>query len=540
MRQPQNIPRKYEHLFSDIDMGRIKIPKFQREFVWSKENTAKLIDSIIKGFPIGTFIFWNTTEQLRHIKNIGNIDLPEIEEGQQVSYVLDGQQRITSLYALRKGIRITKDGTEIDYQDIYIDLSADPDAEDEIVFTDEPKSESSISVYRLLSGSLTSLISDFSTSEIGKIEIYQKRLTGYDFSTIVIDGYPIDIACEVFTRINTGGQELTMFEIMVAKTYDESKDFDLAREYDELVDSKSGEKDLEDADFDTIPSSTVLQCISAHLAGQVKGKDILKLNKAEFIEAWPDVKEAIFLAVDYFRDQLSVPVSRLLPYNQLLVPFTYFFLKNDLSPPTTSQTKWLVQYFWWASLSRRFYAGVDSKIEQDLRRMDVILDGNQPDYKNDEVKIDVDTLRFHGFSASDAFNKAILCLFASFTPRSFASNSNVRLNNSYLKAINSKNYHHFFPRAYLKKNGFEDWQANSIVNITLVDDYLNKRRIGAKAPSTYISEFEAENSEIAATLKTHLIDDIKGYGIKEDEYEVFLDKRAGKIVSEISKRLNPV
>lgn len=113
MLQPQNQNKKYEHLFSDIDQGYLKIPKFQRDFVWSQAQTARLIDSIIKGFPIGTFIFWKTREELRHVRNLGNIDLPETPKGDAVSYVLDGQQRITSLYALRKGLKITTNDKKI-------------------------------------------------------------------------------------------------------------------------------------------------------------------------------------------------------------------------------------------------------------------------------------------------------------------------------------------------------------------------------------------------------------------------------------------
>ena len=119
MLQPENQPKKYQHLFSEIDTGKIKIPKFQRDFVWGKEQTAKLIDSIIKGYPIGTFILWKTRDELRHFKNIGNIELPETPKGDAVNYVLDGQQRITSLYAVRKGIILTRDNKEIDYKDLF-------------------------------------------------------------------------------------------------------------------------------------------------------------------------------------------------------------------------------------------------------------------------------------------------------------------------------------------------------------------------------------------------------------------------------------
>ena len=130
--QPENQSKKYDALFVEIDKGDIKLPMFQREFVWEKEQTAKLIDSIIKGFPIGTFIFWKTKEELRSYKEIGNHRLPETPKGDYAQYILDGQQRITSLYAIRKGIRITKDGKEIDYQDIYINLDFDPKTDEQI------------------------------------------------------------------------------------------------------------------------------------------------------------------------------------------------------------------------------------------------------------------------------------------------------------------------------------------------------------------------------------------------------------------------
>ncbi len=114
MQQLKNDSEKYAVLFANIDSGRVKIPQFQRDFVWGKEKTAALIDSILKGFPIGTFILWKTRERLRHMRNIGNFELPEPPSGDAIQYVLDGQQRITSLYAVRKGARITQDGREID------------------------------------------------------------------------------------------------------------------------------------------------------------------------------------------------------------------------------------------------------------------------------------------------------------------------------------------------------------------------------------------------------------------------------------------
>ena len=100
MNQPKPHSINFKTLISDIEQGRIKIPQFQREFVWSKESSAKLIDSILKGYPIGTFILWKTQERLRSVRNIGGLDIPETPAGDSVYYVLDGQQRITSLFCI--------------------------------------------------------------------------------------------------------------------------------------------------------------------------------------------------------------------------------------------------------------------------------------------------------------------------------------------------------------------------------------------------------------------------------------------------------
>jgi len=171
MLQPENQPKKYEHLFADIDRGIIKIPKFQREFVWDKQQTASLIDSVIKGYPIGTFILWKTKDELRHYKNIGNANLPDTRKGDFVYYVLDGQQRITSLYAVRKGLIINKDGVEIDYKDIGINLDLYPEDDENLLITEPAQNIPSISVYKLLNGQLTEFLDEFSKDQLRKIEL---------------------------------------------------------------------------------------------------------------------------------------------------------------------------------------------------------------------------------------------------------------------------------------------------------------------------------------------------------------------------------
>jgi len=112
----------------------------------------------------------------------------------------------------------------------------------------------------------------------------------------------------------------------------------------------------------------------------------------------------------------------------------------------------------------------------------------------------------------------------------------VRLSNDWLKRANSKNYHHFFPKAYLAKQGYPETSANHIGNITIVDDYLNKRQIGARPPSEYMKVFRQENKLLADVMKTHLIS-LDDSGIWDNDYELFLNMRCQGISTELSKRI---
>src|SRR6056297_2479365 len=137
--QPKPDSKKYSDLITEIQKGIIKIPKFQRDFVWTIDKTAKLLDSILKGYPIGTFILWQTNERINDIKNIGNLDIPDTPDGVKVQYVLDGQQRITSLFAAYRGAQIQKNGEKktTNYGDIFVNLDVDLDDNDDQVISAE-------------------------------------------------------------------------------------------------------------------------------------------------------------------------------------------------------------------------------------------------------------------------------------------------------------------------------------------------------------------------------------------------------------------
>jgi hypothetical protein len=110
------------------------------------------------------------------------------------------------------------------------------------------------------------------------------------------------------------------------------------------------------------------------------------------------------------------------------------------------------------------------------------------------------------------------------------------LDNSHLKISASQNYHHFFPKNYLQQNCKEK-EPNLVANITLIDGYSNKHRIGKKAPSDYISTFAKGNPIISDTLKTHLIKDMTSYGVTTDDYDTFVIRRSKAIAAALNVKL---
>lgn len=529
MQQPEPLSSNFNMFIDDIDRGVIKIPQFQREFVWSIEQSAKLIDSILKGYPIGTFILWESDEQLRSIRNIGGAQLPETPAGTKVQYVLDGQQRMTSLYASLKGLQIQKGNRVEQFSNIHIDLVADED--DTLVLTDvsERDKDEVISLITLMEGSLSTIF-QYPAHVHDKIQMYKDRLKTYRFSTILMRSASLDIATEVFTRLNVGGKSLTVFEIMVAKTYDELKKFDLSEQYQKFID------EVETVGYETISDSTLLQTVAVLLKGECTGKTILKLEKQSFIDIWPKAVDALYKAIELFRHTFRIPVSKLLPYNGLLVPFAYFFYKHP-KKPVGEQLKYLEDFFWRIVVTERYSTGLETKIAQDIKKIDSILQNKLPKYET-PVDVSKEMIINNGwFSVNRSFIKGMLCLMAYNEPKSFNDNSIVQISNDWLKQGNSKNYHHFFPKAFLKKKEEDEFYINHIVNITIVDDFLNKNVIRAKAPSNYMNSFKSDNKELEDTMKTHLIDDLDAYGVWNDDYDLFFDKRAERLSEELSKRI---
>ena len=539
---------QFSNIKTALEEGRLKIPQFQRDFVWTLEESAALLDSVIKDYPIGSIILWNTTETLRTVRNIGGLDFDTAKEGTSVNYIIDGQQRVTSLYAILKGVEeIDRDGKKTSYKNVYVDLETQEG--ERIVVLEKESEEDSYRYIRLheLLEFDPEFIRNYSKDRLDKIRSYRDKIISFELPKIDLpQNADIEVATEVFTRLNTGGKDLSPFEIMVAKTYSEKPSFDLSEKYKKLCE--------ELGDWE-IPDSTVLQIVSVLLTEQCSRKVILALKKDEFIAIWEDVVDSIKRAIDFFKKNYQIPVSKLLPYDGLTIPFAYYFFrkKNDkgkkVISPIGDDKKYLQDLFWRIALSGRYSSSVASKVAQDIGRVKKIIKGKKPSY-DWPVDPSPESIKNNGeFSVGRSFIKAILAIYAAKKPRCFRTGGDVILDNSYLKIASSKNYHHFFPKGFLNKKNIniveesfndgedkKEFYVNHILNITIIDAELNKGAIGARAPSDYLSRFQDEDPKLKEYLKTHLIDLDKDE-VLEDNYKKFFDNRAKRVSAEIKKRI---
>lgn len=520
MKQPKADTMKYPELLAEIEGGVIKIPDFQRQVVWDLEQTLYLLDSVSKGFPIGSFIFWSTQDRLKSHRNIGNLALKEVPENRVVDYVLDGQQRITSLYACLMGAKINNK----EYQ-VFCDLDAPSESDDVFVLDQHDKSRY-VNLKDIL-GDDAHLSYDLLTSPRKKrFNEIRDAFRYYDFPLVRIEDQPLDVICDIFTRINNTGTELNLFDLMVAKTW--SEDFNLREKYNELV------IELERAQFEGVGTSSVMQAISGILKSGCTRKLTLSITRSEISEAWEDIAKSIKLSVDFLRDNIGVPSSKLLPYPSVIVPLSYFYHRNKFRQPDDFQSRILSRYFWRSAAIERYSSGTETKLGQDIKEMDTLLSGKAEEertfaYPDGWTAFNGDKVLRTEFSLSNAFCKMILAFLASNRPLSLENNTPVRVDNSSLARSNSRHYHHFFPKNHLSKKGIPKELANRVANICIVPAESNLH-YSDDAPKDYLNPLRTSNPNLSSALMSHLIkEEYKDFGIEEDDYEKFLESRAEMI-----------
>lgn len=511
-----------------IDMvtrGQVRIPAFQRGFVWDAERVAYLMDSIYKGYPFGSLMFWRTKEQLKSDRDLGPFQLPAPAEDYPVDYVLDGQQRLTSIFGV---FQTTMAPTlPVDWVDIYFDVKAEKTAQDS-QFVALQKSD-------VIDGQHFPLKTLFDSSA------YRKATAGYDEDELkVIDDMqaifketkiPVQITktddkatvAIIFERVNRQGVELDTLQLLSAWTW--SEEFQLADQFAELAD------ELSPFGFSAVGSDTdlLLRCSSAILANDASPNALMNLNGAEVREKFDLVTNGVKYAVDFLRKSYHIEALSNLPFTTQLVPLAAFFAVpgNKESSYTEDQKHAIDKWFWRSSFTKRYSSGVLRNLKSDIIEIKKLKSGETSKIDEIHTTIDRDFFLSNSFGMGNVNTKTFLLALSTLKPRSFVSGQYVDLEKT-LKAANRSEFHHMMPRDFLKASGQTYYSENILANMCFLSRADN-RKLGGDAPSVYRSKMPAQVDEIiscAATTNT----------LFSDNFQKFAEERAD-ILTDICKAL---
>ena len=504
-----------------VTRGQIRIPAFQRGFVWDSERVAYLMDSIYKAYPFGSLMFWRTKEQLKFDRDLGPFRLSEPKEDYPVDYVLDGQQRVTSIFGVfQTDMEPENPG---DWLDIYFDLSAEQTPQD--------------SQFVALSPDLVKPDKHFPLKTLFDTTAYRAATEGLNVETIKrIDEMqaifketkiPVQVSktedkatvAIIFERVNRQGVELDTLQLLSAWTW--SEEFQLADQFEELAD------ELRPFGFAEVGGDTdlLLRCCSAVLAGDASPKALMELNGGHVREQFDVVTNGVKHAVDYLRQNFNAQTLANLPFVTLLVPLAVFFAVpgNKEAAYTNDQRRQINRWFWRAAFSRRYSSGVLRNLKVDISELAALRDGKHSALGEFDVAIDEQFFLTNNFSMGNVNTKTFLLMLATKRPESFVSGQPINLAET-LKAANRSEFHHMMPKDFLRKSGQDKYSENILANLCFLARADN-RKLGGQAPSSYRALMPDDQAAIERILGTAAATDL----LFKDEYAPFVEKRASDL-----------
>lgn len=483
-------------LLSDVARGNIKIPVFQREYVWNDEQIMSLLDSIFRGYPVGSLLLWSTKVSLDHERNVGGFALPKTPEDYPVNYVLDGQQRLTTLYGVFNSDAETTDAELAD----RFNVCFVPEHES-FIHHSAADQESSINLRVILDTTkLLPELARFTDEHQKRIATLTERFKDYEFPVVTIKDRTNQEVCRVFQRINSSGTSLSTLELLAAWTW--SEQFDLRNEIETLLDR------LADKGYEQLDEALLMRCLASIVLGGIEADELVDAAPDKLIEGMVTLKQAMYATIDFLEKELLIKNIVFLPFPIMLVPIVSFFSKT--LKPTASQLCGLRRWFWFCSFTQRYKAGTNTFVMADLKNMCQLAAG-EPVF--DTLDADVDASLFKKtWRINSTAAKAAICLLAQFGPRSFLTGSSVDLGNA-MAAYNAREFHHVYPKAFLATLGIGFHEANVIANVCLLTSSDN-RTITDRDPREYFATIPAHmKSQIfsSALIPTEAADGSRPY-----------------------------
>ncbi len=343
-------------LVERIAAGKIRVPRFQRAFVWRQTDLHALLDSILRGFPIGSILVWDTEENMESTRRIGPMEISPRPDG-MIGYLLDGQQRVSTLVGtlrLTDGMNATVD--QIDWR-VYCNL----DTREFHRASAEDVGPQHFPVRSLLNTAgffeacrrIQSEVDDLVQSQkwLDEADRLANAFRNYQLPLIRIRDADLDSAVTVFARLNRTGRKMAADEMVSALTYQKGQ-FHLAQEMNNF------KVELAQKRFGNLDRVFLFRAVLAALDRDIYVKDWADIMvKPEVREALPSAFESATEGIRHalkFLARLGVTSDRLLPYGLQLVFLGEFF--RQCPQPTANVDELLNRWFWVTSFAGWFGA----------------------------------------------------------------------------------------------------------------------------------------------------------------------------------------
>jgi uncharacterized protein DUF262 len=375
-----------ETYLNDVNKGQLRVPKFQRPFVWRPDQMLDLFDSIERGYPIGSLLLWETDLELESLGHVGGLPVPTAPR-ELVTYILDGHQRLSTLYSC---LYLTEVGKTVESDDppwlwqVYRILGQGDTRANRYVHWKKagppPPNYLPVSAVRRTLDFLSYArkLADTYKGErydelVEEAEQVAQRIKSYKISVVTLLGGSLAQAVEVFSRVNSKGQAMSPDQMVSALTYKGGGEESLANRIDRILER------IAEEGFGEINSTTGFRAVLA-VAGEeeVTGArwDVLARRvEGRVSQAVEDTDFALALAVDFLREVVGVPLARLIPYNNQLMLLALFF---HLCPePSDEQVDGLIRWFWISSWSGQFASMNSTTSRQSIQDMQAFATGEK-------------------------------------------------------------------------------------------------------------------------------------------------------------------
>jgi hypothetical protein len=551
-------------LLRDADEGRLQLPDFQRDYVWGDEDVRSLIASVAKGFPVGALLTMETGGEVEFKPRLlAGVPAKNVSPDE---LLLDGQQRITSLYQAtfsRKPVRTRNpNGMEVDrfyYLDIKKTVNGGANIEDAIIGVpgdrivrqdfgreivldlSEPKKEFEHDAFPLnrvfdsrdwfydwrdywkaRGREVSDLERDFDRGLVDRIERYKMPIIRLDRNN------SREAICLVFEKVNVGGKKLDAFELVTAIYA--AAGFDLRSDWNGLTGNATrgrrariiGSPNRRDvlaqvANTDFLQACTLLHTRANRLVKQeqgVEGKELPQVScRRDALLALPldayrkhaDAVERGFVEAGVFLNENKIIWHKDVPYPPQIVALASVFAILGKTALNAAAKDMLSRWFWTIALGERYGSTTESKLAQDVPELVAWITGAGPQPRSvSETLFQRDRLNTLRLRISAAY-KAIHALLMRRGCLDFISGRPTDIMTFFDDKID---IHHIFPQAWCKKQGIKPSVFNSIVNKTPLSRASNMI-IGGDAPSVYLRRIEKKHNiapeKLNDILRTHLI-----------------------------------